>query len=133
MDPKQEFTVKKHKKPSAGGREKIELGAIFISNIIIYVLPFMSDVLLDKPENIMVIIGFGGQGLFAARFLIQWITSENAKKSVIPVAFWYFSITGGLVLLTYAIWRKDPVIIAGQSVGILIYARNLYFIHKNEK
>ena len=71
-----------------------------------------------------------GQGLFAARFLIQWITSENAKKSVIPVAFWYFSITGGLVLLTYAIWRKDPVIIAGQSVGILIYARNLYFIIK---
>ena len=113
--------------------EKIELGAIFVSNIIIYFLPFMSDVLLDKPGNIMVIIGFGGQGLFAARFLIQWITSENAKKSVIPVAFWYFSITGGLVLLTYAIWRKDPVIIAGQSVGILIYARNLYFIHKNEK
>ena len=75
--------------------EKIELGAIFVSNIIIYFLPFMSDVLLDKPENIMVIIGFGGQGLFAARFLIQWITSENAKKSVIPVAFWYFSITGG--------------------------------------
>ena len=61
---------------------KIELGAIFVSNIIIYFLPFMSDVLLDKPENIMVIIGFGGQGLFAARFLIQWITSENAKKSV---------------------------------------------------
>ena len=113
--------------------EKIELGAIFVSNIIIYFLPFMSDVLLDKPENIMVSIGFGGQGLFSARFLIQWITSENAKKSVIPVAFWYFSITGGLVLLTYAIWRKDPVIIAGQSVGILIYARNLYFIHKNEK
>ena len=109
--------------------EKIELGAIFVSNIIIYFLPFLSDVLLDKPENIMVIIGFGGQGLFAARFLIQWITSENAKKSVIPVAFWYFSITGGLVLLTYAIWRKDPVIIAGQSVGVLIYARNLYFIH----
>ena len=112
--------------------EKIELAAIFVSNIIIYFLPFMSDVLLDKPENIMVIIGFGGQGLFAARFLIQWITSENAKKSVIPVAFWYFSITGGLVLLTYAIWRKDPVIIAGQSVGVLIYARNLYFIHRGE-
>ena len=112
--------------------EKIELAAIFVSNIIIY---FYHSVgcFVDKPENIMVIIGFGGQGLFAARFLIQWITSENAKKSVIPVAFWYFSITGGLVLLTYAIWRKDPVIIAGQSVGVLIYARNLYFIHKNEK
>ena len=115
--------------------EKIELGAIFVSNIIIYFLPFMSDFLLDKPENIMVIIGFGGQGLFAARFLIQWITSENAKKSVIPVAFWYFSITGGLVLLTYAIWRKDPVIILGQTFGIFIYLRNLILIYKkkNEK
>ena len=54
-------------------------------------------------------------------------------KSVIPVAFWYFSISGGLVLLTYAIWRKDPVIIAGQSVGVFIYARNLYFINREKK
>ena len=81
----------------------------------------------------MIIIGFGGQALFAARFLIQWIRCESAQKSVIPIAFWYFSITGGIVLLTYAIWRKDPVIIAGQSVGILIYARNLYFIHRNQR
>ena len=71
----------------------------------------MSKFLSENPENIMVIIGFGGQALFAARFLIQWITSESVKKSVIPVAFWYFSISGGIVLLTYAIWRKDPVII----------------------
>mgnify|MGYP001222437137 CR=1 FL=1 len=109
--------------------EKIELVAISVSNLIILIFPFTSDLLLENPENIMVIIGFGGQGLFAARFLIQWITSESVKKSVIPIAFWYFSISGGLVLLTYAIWRKDPVIIAGQSIGILIYARNLYFIH----
>ena len=106
---------------------KIELAAIFVSDIIIYFLPFLSDVLLDKPENIMVIIGFGGQGLFAARFIIQWITSENAKKSEIPVALWYFSITGGLVLLTYAIWRKDPVIIAGQSVGFNLCKKFIFY------
>ena len=75
---------------------------------------------------------FWGQALFATRFIIQWISSENAGKSVIPIAFWYFSISGGLVLLTYAIWRQDPVIIAGQSVGVFIYARNLYFIYREK-
>ena len=110
---------------------KIESVAIAVSNLILIVFPFLDIYLSKNPENIMIIIGFGGQALFAARFLIQWIRSESAQKSVIPIAFWYFSITGGIVLLTYAIWRKDPVIIAGQSVGILIYARNLYFIHRN--
>ena len=112
---------------------KIELTAIAISNAILIIFPFLDIYLSESPENIMIIIGFGGQALFAARFLIQWITSESAQRSVIPIAFWYFSITGGIVLLTYAIWRKDPVIIAGQSVGILIYARNLYFIHRNQR
>jgi len=110
---------------------KIESVAIAVSNLILIVFPFLDIYLSKNPENIMIIIGFGGQALFAARFLIQWIRSESAQKSVIPIAFWYFSITGGIVLLTYAIWRKDPVIIAGQSVGVLIYARNLYFIHRN--
>ena len=110
---------------------KIESVAIAVSNLILIIFPFLDIYLSKNPENIMIIIGFGGQALFAARFLIQWIRSESAQKSVIPIAFWYFSITGGIVLLTYAIWRKDPVIIAGQSVGILIYARNLYFIHRN--
>tara|TARA_B100001564_G_C20432039_1_gene574994 strand:- start:305 stop:673 length:369 start_codon:yes stop_codon:yes gene_type:complete len=110
---------------------KIESIAIAVSNLILIVFPFLDIYLSKNPENIMIIIGFGGQALFAARFLIQWIRSESAQKSVIPIAFWYFSITGGIVLLTYAIWRKDPVIIAGQSVGVLIYARNLYFIHRN--
>ncbi|MDA9815677.1 lipid-A-disaccharide synthase N-terminal domain-containing protein [Alphaproteobacteria bacterium] len=79
----------------------------------------------------MVIVGFGGQFLFAMRFIIQWLKSEGKKKSVIPIAFWYFSIGGGLVLLFYALWRKDPVIICGQGLGLFIYARNLYFIHRN--
>ena len=110
---------------------KIESVAIAVSNLILIIFPFLDIYLSKNPENIMIIIGFGGQALFAARFLIQWIRSESAQRSVIPIAFWYFSITGGIVLLTYAIWRKDPVIIAGQSVGVLIYARNLYFIHRN--
>ena len=112
---------------------QIEKGAIFLNELIIVILPFMEPYLLNHPEAIMITIGFGGQALFATRFIIQWISSENAGKSVIPIAFWYFSISGGLVLLTYAIWRQDPVIIAGQSVGVFIYARNLYFIYKEKK
>ena len=80
-------------------------------------------------ELIWVLVGFVGQALFSARFIIQWFVSEKAKESVVPVAFWYFSILGGMTLLTYAIWRRDPVIIAGQAGGLLIYARNLWFIH----
>ena len=112
---------------------QIEKGAIFLNELIIVILPFMKPYLLNHPEAIMITIGFGGQALFATRFIIQWISSENARKSIIPIAFWYFSISGGLVLLTYAIWRQDPVIIAGQSVGVFIYARNLYFIHREKK
>jgi lipid-A-disaccharide synthase-like uncharacterized protein len=81
------------------------------------------------------ILGFFGQFLFSMRFLIQWITSEIQKKSVIPVSFWYFSLGGAAVLLTYAIYRKDPVFILGQSVGLIIYTRNLILIarHKEKK
>ena len=69
-----------------------------------------------------------GQALFSARFLIQWLKSEKEKKSVFPVAFWYFSIAGGLTLLSYAIHKQDPVFIVGQATGLFIYLRNLYFI-----
>ncbi len=79
------------------------------------------------------IIGFIGQGLFSARFLIQWLVSERQKRSIIPEAFWYLSLAGSLTLLTYAIHRKDPVFIMGQSVGIFIYLRNLYFIRRDRK
>ena len=112
---------------------QIENFAFGINDIIIYFIPFLEQYLNNHPETIMIVIGFGGQALFATRFIIQWLSSENVGRSVIPVAFWYFSITGGLVLLTYAIWRQDPVIIAGQSVGVFIYARNLYFISKEKK
>lgn len=78
-------------------------------------------------------IGFIGQGLFSARFLVQWLASERQKRSIIPEAFWYLSLTGGLTLLTYAIHRKDPVFILGQSIGSFIYLRNLYFIRRDRK
>ncbi|MBI5379416.1 MAG: lipid-A-disaccharide synthase N-terminal domain-containing protein [Nitrospirae bacterium] len=81
-------------------------------------------------EDWWIVIGFGGQFLFFMRFLIQWIASERRKASVIPVAFWYFSLGGSAILLAYAIHRVDPVFIAGQSMGSLIYIRNLVLIRR---
>ena len=111
----------------------IETGAVAVSWFLITVLPFLPEDLPEHPEQIMIVIGFGGQFLFAMRFIIQWIKSEGAKKSVIPLAFWYFSIGGGSVLLLYAIWRQDPVIICGQGLGLFIYARNLYFVFSERR
>ncbi|MFA6164734.1 MAG: lipid-A-disaccharide synthase N-terminal domain-containing protein [Methylobacter sp.] len=82
---------------------------------------------VDK-ETIWLVIGFLGQALFSARFLVQWIKSEREKKSVFPIAFWYFSIAGGVTLLAYAVYRNDPVFIVGQLTGLFIYFRNLYFV-----
>ena len=84
-------------------------------------------------ETIWLIIGFMGQIFFSMRFVVQWIVSEKHKKSIIPIAFWYFSMLGVLTLLAYAIYRKDPVFILGQSLGIFIYSRNLYLIYKEKK
>ena len=78
-----------------------------------------------------VVLGFAAQALFTMRFVVQWIASERARKSVIPVAFWFFSIGGGVLLLVYALYRKDPVFIAGQALGLVVYIRNLYFIMIN--
>ena len=87
---------------------------------------------LSNIELVFLIIGFLGQGLFASRFIVQWIYSEKKGSSEIPIIFWYLSIFGGLGLLTYAIFRKDPVIIVGQLCGILIYTRNLYLIYRKK-
>jgi lipid-A-disaccharide synthase-like uncharacterized protein len=75
-----------------------------------------------------VILGLIAQGLFTMRFVVQWIASERAGRSVIPLAFWWFSIAGGLLLLFYALYRKDPVFILGQAFGVFVYLRNLYFV-----
>ena len=87
---------------------------------------------LSKIEIIFLIIGFVGQGLFASRFIFQWIYSERKGESYIPIIFWYLSIFGGIGLLIYAISRSDPVIIIGQLFGIFIYLRNLILIYKNK-
>lgn len=87
---------------------------------------------MDK-ETIWIGIGLLGQGLFSARFLVQWLVSEKHRQSIIPEAFWYLSLGGGIVLLTYALYRRDPVFILGQSSGCLIYLRNIYFIRKKQQ
>ena len=84
---------------------------------------------LSQIEILFLTIGFIGQGLFASRFIFQWIYSEKKGESAIPLIFWYLSIFGGLGLLTYAIFRKDPVIVIGQLFGIFIYLRNLFLIY----
>jgi len=81
-------------------------------------------------EQLWLTIGLLGQGLFSARFVVQWIASERRKRSVVPRAFWYFSVGGGITLLAYAIYRRDPVFIVGQGAGLFVYARNLWFIHR---
>jgi lipid-A-disaccharide synthase-like uncharacterized protein len=82
--------------------------------------------------NFWLVLGFFAQALFAGRFLVQWIASERKKESVVPIYFWYISLAGGILLLTYAIHIKDPVFIVGQSTGVFIYTRNLMLIHKRK-
>jgi lipid-A-disaccharide synthase-like uncharacterized protein len=80
-----------------------------------------------------VVLGFVAQLMFTGRFVLQWIASERARRSVVPVAFWIFSIAGGAMLLIYALYRRDPVFIVGQGGGLLIYLRNLYFIYRERR
>ena len=78
-------------------------------------------------------IGFLGQALFSMRFLIQWLASERVRQSVIPQAFWWFSLAGGVTLLAYALWRGDPVFVLGQSLGLVVYVRNLMLIRGHRR
>jgi lipid-A-disaccharide synthase-like uncharacterized protein len=88
---------------------------------------------ISVPEWLVLTFGFAGQALFSARFLIQWIASERSRKSVVPVLFWYFSLGGGVTLFLYALYRKDPVFMLGQGFGLIVYARNLWLIHKEKR
>ncbi|RLS44057.1 MAG: lipid A biosynthesis protein [Planctomycetota bacterium] len=81
-------------------------------------------------ESLWIGIGIIGQLAFTGRFLVQWICSESAGRSVVPVAFWYLSLAGGLILLTYAIHRRDPVFIFGQLSGMFVYVRNLMLVRR---
>lgn len=87
---------------------------------------------LSTTDLVWIGLGFFAQFLFMMRFVVQWIASERAKSSVVPVAFWYFSIGGSVLLLAYSIYRVDPVYMFGQGLGLLIYFRNLHFIWRNQ-
>lgn len=88
---------------------------------------------LTREESLWLGIGFFGQGLFFSRWIVQWIASERKAESQIPLAFWYMSLGGGLIVLSYAIYRHDPVFIIGQGTGVFVYLRNLMLIHQHHK
>jgi lipid-A-disaccharide synthase-like uncharacterized protein len=93
---------------------------------------YLHDVFIIRFDA-WVILGFVAQAFFTARFVVQWIASERVKRSVIPVAFWWCSIGGGILLFIYALYRRDPVFIAGQGFGVFVYVRNLYFVLREKK
>ena len=88
---------------------------------------------LTVTEILILVVGFTGQAMFFMRFFVQWLYSEKHKRSMIPTAFWYFSLAGSSLLLTYAIIKKDPVFIVGQSTGFIIYIRNLILIRREQR
>lgn len=90
---------------------------------------------VDTPtsEITWLAIGFAAQLMFSMRFIVQWIASERARRSIVPETFWYFSLLGGAMLFAYAIYRLDPVFMLGQGMGLVIYSRNIYFIRTHNK
>lgn len=93
---------------------------------------YLHDVFVMQFDG-WVALGFLAQALFSMRFIVQWVASERAGRSVIPTAFWVFSIGGGILLFAYALYRRDPVFIAGQGGGLFIYVRNLYFVMRERR
>lgn len=93
---------------------------------------YLIDVFVRRADW-WLLLGIAAQALFTMRFLVQWIASERAGHSVIPVTFWFFSIGGGVLLLAYALYRRDAVFIAGQAFGVFVYLRNLYFVLRDRK
>src|SRR5437867_1668983 len=87
----------------------------------------------SATEKLWLAVGFTAQLMFSMRFIVQWIASERARRSIVPETFWYFSLFGGALLLAYAIYRLDPVFMLGQAMGLVIYARNIYFIRNHHK
>jgi lipid-A-disaccharide synthase-like uncharacterized protein len=93
---------------------------------------YLHDVFVTRLDA-WVLLGFVAQAFFTARFAVQWIASERAGKSVIPLSFWLLSMAGGVLLLAYALYRRDPVFIAGQGFGVFVYARNLFFVLRERR
>src|SRR5882757_772383 len=97
----------------------------------------LSQAVGDYVQNVFVmklngwiLLGYVGQALFAMRFIVQWVASERVGRSVMPVAFWFFSIGGGALLFVYALYIRDPVFIIGQGFGLFVYLRNLHFVFR---
>jgi lipid-A-disaccharide synthase-like uncharacterized protein len=93
---------------------------------------YLYDVFIAKFD-LWLALGIFGQLLFAMRFIVQWLVSEKEGRSVIPIAFWFFSIGGGAITLVYGLYRREPVIILGQSLSLFIYARNLMLIGREKR
>jgi lipid-A-disaccharide synthase-like uncharacterized protein len=90
-------------------------------------------VVFIEQFDLWILFGFIAQFMFMMRFVVQWVASERARRSVVPVAFWFFSVAGGTLLLIYAIYRQDPVFIAGQGAGVFIYLRNIWLIRSERR
>lgn len=98
----------------------------------------MHDALLffgidNATDLAWLIVGLFAQIMFSLRFILQWVSSEKEKRSVIPPAFWWFSLFGGLTLFAYGLHRREPVLILGQAMGVVIYARNIVLIHRSQR
>jgi lipid-A-disaccharide synthase-like uncharacterized protein len=93
---------------------------------------YLQNVFVEKLDFVAM-IGLVGQALFTMRFLVQWLASERAGRSIIPLSFWLFSVGGGLVLLAYSLWRRDAVFILGQGLGVFIYLRNISLVMKERR
>ncbi len=93
---------------------------------------WFDSVFVDQLD-VWIILGFIAQAMFTARFLVQWIASERAGRSVVPVAFWFFSVAGGAMLFAYALYREDPVFIVGQGAGLFVYFRNIWLIMRERR
>ena len=91
------------------------------------------NVVFVEQFDLWILFGFIAQVMFMMRFVVQWVASERARRSVVPIAFWFFSVAGGALLLIYAIYREDPVFIAGQGAGLFIYFRNLWLIYRERR
>ena len=119
--PTLESAVKSHR---TGKAERVGLMLVDLQNMI---GDYFHDVFVNNVDW-WVLLGVVAQGLFTMRFVVQWIASEKAQRSVVPMTFWWFSIGGGALLLMYALYRRDPVFILGQGFGVFVYIRNLQFV-----
>ncbi len=97
-----------------------------------HITEYLHFVFIEQFDS-WIVLGFVAQGFFTMRFVVQWLASEKAKRSTVPLSFWFLSVIGGFLLLIYAIHRHDPVIIAGQALGLVVYIRNLMLIYKGNE